>query len=78
MKILPVSIKQAKDSDSSFFIELYNIYLKTGTVRICNCDAVITFNDLQYYPVPIQRGNIKSTVDSKVDNMDLKIADADN
>lgn len=78
MKILPVSIKQAKDSDSSFFIELYNIYLKTGTVRICNCDAVITFNDLQYYPVPIQRGNIKSTVDSKIDNMDLKIADADN
>lgn len=78
MKILPVSIELAKEQSSSFFIELYNIYLKTGTIRICNCDTVISFNGYNYYPVPIERGNIKSTVDAKIDNMDLKIADADN
>lgn len=77
MKILPVSIEQAKEQSSSFFIELYNIYLKTGTIRICNCDVIIEFNGYQYYPVPIKRGSIKSSVDSKIDNVDLTIADAD-
>ena len=78
MKILPVSIEKAKEQASSFFVELYNVYLKTGTIRICNCDTVINFNGYNYYPVPIERGNIKSTVDAKIDNMDLKISDADN
>lgn len=78
MKILPVSIEKAKEQNSSFFIELYNIYLKTGTIHICNCDSVITFNGLDYQPVPIERGSIKTTVDAKIDNMDLKIADVDN
>lgn len=77
MKILPVSIEQAKEQSSSFFIELYNIYLKTGTIRICNCDVIIEFNGYQYYPVPIKRGSISSSVDSKIDNVDLTIADAD-
>ena len=78
MKILPVSIEKAKEQASSFFVELYNVYLKTGTIRICNCDTVINFNGYNYYPVPIERGNIKSTVDAKIDNMDLNISDADN
>lgn len=78
MKILPVSMAQAKEENSSFFIELYNIYLKTGTIRICNCDVVINFKGFDYHPVPIERGSIKSTVDAKIDNMDLKVADADN
>lgn len=69
---------QAKEQNSSFFIELYNIHLKTGIIRICNCDEVIVFAGLSYQPVPIERGTIKSTVDAKIDNMDLKIADADN
>ena len=56
MKILPVSIELAKEQSSSFFIELYNIYLKTGIIRICNCDTVISFNGYNYYPVPIERG----------------------
>lgn len=78
MKILPVSMELAKEQDSSFFIELYNIYLKTGTIRICNCDVIIHFGDYDYYPVPIERGNIKTSVDAKIDNVDLKISDADN
>lgn len=78
MKILPISIEKSKEQNGTFFIELYNIYLKTGTIHICNCDTVITFNNRDYQPVPIERGSIKSTVDAKIDNMDLKIADADN
>lgn len=78
MKILPVSMQLAKEQSSSFFIELYNIHLKTGTIRICNCDEVITFAGYEFYPVPVERGNIKTSVDSKIDNVDLKIADADN
>lgn len=78
MKILPVSMERAKELASSFFIELYVLHLKTGIIRICNCDEIITFAGNEYYPVPIQRGTIKSTVDAKIDNVELKIADTDN
>lgn len=78
MKILPISMKTAKESSNPFFIELYTIWLTTGVIRLCNCDEVITFAGNDYSPVPIQRGTIKATVDSKVDNVELKIVDADN
>lgn len=78
MKILPISFNEAKEKYSSFFIELYTIHLKTGIIRICNCDIMIYFGGYNYYPVPIERGSIKTTVDAKVNNMDLKISDADN
>ena len=60
MKILPISMAAAKEQSSSFFIELYVLHLKTGIIRICNCDEVITFGGCDYYPVPVQRGTIKS------------------
>ena len=78
MKILPISMAAAKEQSSSFFIELYVLHLKTGIIRICNCDEVITFGGCDYYPVPVQRGTIKSSVDAKIDNVELKIADTDN
>jgi hypothetical protein len=77
MKILPVIISQAKERSNNFFIELYTLWLTTGIIRLCNCDQVITFNGNAYQPVPVQRGTIKSTVDAKVDNVELKIADTD-
>lgn len=78
MKILPISFQEAKEKFSSFFIELYIIHLKTGDIRICNCDILINFEGYNYYPVPIERGSIKTSVDAKINNMDLKISDADN
>ena len=78
MRILPVNMEAAKESGNPFFIELYVIHLKTGDIRICNCDTVIHFAGYDYYPVPIERGSVKTSVDSKIDNMDLKISDADN
>ena len=77
MKILPVSMATAKEQYSSFFIEIYIIRLLTGVIRLCNCDEEIVFDGEIYSPVPIQRGTIKSTVDAKIDNVELKIADAD-
>lgn len=77
MKILPVVIKEAKEKYNNFFIELYTLTLTTGIVRLCNCDKVIQFGGNDYQPVPVQRGSIKSTVDSKIDNVELKIADTD-
>ena len=77
MKILPVLIKEAKEKYSNFFIELYTLTLTTGVVRLCNCDKVISFAGNDYQPVPVQRGSIKSSVDSKIDNVELKIADTD-
>lgn len=77
MKILPVKLAEAKERANSFFIELYTIWLTTGIIRLCNCDQVITFNGQDYQPVPVQRGTIKSTVDAKIDNVELKIADSD-
>lgn len=77
MKILPVQIATAKERSNSFFIELYTLWLTTGIIRLCNCDQAITFNGNTYQPVPVQRGTIKSTVDAKIDNAELKIADTD-
>ena len=77
MKILPVQIATAKERSNSFFIELYTLWLTTGIIRLCNCDQAITFNGNTYQPVPVQRGTIKSTVDAKIDNVELKIADTD-
>lgn len=78
MKILPVNVKKMAESGNPFFIEIYNIYLKTGIVRICNADVIINFDGNEYHPVPIERGSIKSSVDEKLDNVDLKISDVDN
>ena len=72
--ILPVKMSTAKEQADNFFIELYNLYLPTGTLHIAACDEIITFNGIAYQPLPIQRGDIKLTVDSKVDNVELKIA----
>lgn len=77
MKILPVIIEKAKEAYGNFFVELYTLTLTTGIVRLCNCDKVVSFAGHDYQPVPVQRGSIKSTVDSKIDNVELKIADTD-
>ena len=77
MRILPVVLEEAKEKYNNFFIELYTLTLTTGIVRLCNCDKVINFGGNDYQPVPVQRGSIKSTVDSKIDNVELKIADTD-
>lgn len=59
------------------FIELYHLYLPTATVRYAACDVDIVFGGNTYKSLPIQRGEIKATVDNKVDTVELKIANVD-
>jgi len=77
MIILPVALATAKEQSQNFFIELYEVHLPSGTVRFAACDEDIPFNGQVYKSVPIQRGEIKTTVDSKTDNVELKIANVD-
>lgn len=77
MRILPVAISQAKEQDSVLFVELYKIHLKNGAIYIAACDQEITFNGQKYRPVPIERGTYRSSVDGKLDNVELKIGNVD-
>lgn len=75
MKILPVSVAAEKEKFSVFFIELYTIHLIDRVVRIAACDRDILYEDNVYYNFPIQRGEITTTVDPKINNVELKICD---
>lgn len=77
MIVLPQKLSEAKDSDSVFVIELYEINLSTGTTYIAACDIDITFAGQKYIAIPIEREEIVRSVDNVVDNMNLKIADCD-
>lgn len=73
--ILPVSMDKAKDSKNPFFIELYSINLRTGTMRIAACDENIVFDGETYYGVPFQRGEITKTTDNIVDSCTITLGD---
>lgn len=77
MIILPSKLSEAKDSDSIFTIELYQIHLRTGTTYIAACDEDISFAGQKYIAIPIQRDTITRSVDNVVDSMNLSIADCD-
>ena len=44
MIILPQKMSEMKDSDATFFIELYIVKLKTGTIYLAATDTDITFD----------------------------------
>jgi hypothetical protein len=65
------------------FVELYIFHLQQGDLYFAACDTDITFIDVhtdtlaQYKAFPIERGNRKSTVDNKLDNVELKVSNFD-
>lgn len=77
MKILPIKFNEMKESSDNFFIELYEIELRSGTLRFAACDTDITFAGKQYLSMPIERGGYTQTVDSKLNNLELKIGNVD-
>lgn len=77
MRVLPVKFQEAKEAASNFFIELYRIDLKSGELRFAACDKDITFNGEKYLAVPIERTEYRQSVDSKVDNLELRVGDVD-
>ena len=64
-------MQEMKDSDETFFIELYVIELRTGTVRIAACDENIMFAGEEYMAVPFQRQNIVRSMDSLADSCEI-------
>lgn len=52
MIILPQKMSEMKDSDATFFIELYIVNLKTGTIYLAATDTDITFAGQTYMAIP--------------------------
>lgn len=77
MQILPKKIQEMKDSDSTFFLTLVQLYLKTATLYFVLCDQDITFNKQDYTALPIEIGVVKKTVDNKVDETEITISNVD-
>ena len=77
MLTLPIKIAAAKEKSSTFFIELYEIYMPQATLRYAAADEDIVFNGNTYLAAPIQRDTVKATADSKLDNCKLTVSDFD-
>lgn len=75
--IAPVSLQQMKDKGETFFIELYEVTLRTGTIYLAACDEDIEFNGHTYVAVPFERGDISKSIDQVVDQCTVNIGDVD-
>ena len=76
-RVLPIAMAQAKEEYENFFIELYTMKLPSGEMRLVACDEDIDFDGKSFMAVPLQRNDFKQSVDGKIDNMELQIADVD-
>ncbi len=74
---IPVSLQQMKDKGETFFIELYEIALRTGTIYLAACDEDIEFNGQTYIAVPFERGEISKSIDQVTDQCTISIGDVD-
>lgn len=82
---LPTKLSEIKDTlmygeEAVVLIDLYVLHLGSDKYYFSACDTDIEFyepgtnNPVTYYAQPIQRGKIRSTVDSKIDNVEIKIS----
>ena len=74
---LPVCMKEMKESAQTFFIELYTIELRTGTIYLAACDEDIVYHGNKYMAVPIQRESVVRSMDNITDSCNLTISDVD-
>ena len=74
---IPVSLQQMKDKGETFFIELYEVSLRTGTIYLAACDEEIEFNGHTYIAVPFERGEISKSIDQVTDQCSISIGDID-
>lgn len=74
---LPVCMNEMKDKGNTFFIELYTIALRTGTIHLAACDEDIVFDGVRYIAVPIQRESVTRSMDNITDSCQLTISDVD-
>lgn len=77
MVILPQKMSEMKDSDKTFFIELYIVKLKTGTIYLSATDTDITFRGQTYIAIPFQRETIDRSMDNVIDSCEISLGDGD-
>ena len=77
MIILPQRMSQMKDSDETFFIELYKIELRTGALYLAATDTDITFAGQEFLAIPLQRETIDKSVDNVIDDCNISLGDGD-
>lgn len=75
MIILPQKMSEMKDSDATFFIELYIVKLKTGTIYLAATDTDITFAGQTYMAIPFQRETIDKSMDNVIDSCEISLGD---
>ena len=75
MIILPQKMSEMKDSDATFFIELYIVNLKTGTIYLAATDTDITFAGQTYMAIPFQRETIDKSMDNVIDSCEISLGD---
>jgi uncharacterized phage protein (TIGR02218 family) len=75
--ILPQKMSEMKDSDATFFIELYIVKLKTGTIYLAATDTDITFAGQTYMAIPFQRETIDRSMDNVIDTCEISLGDGD-
>ena len=75
--VLPVSMAEAKEQNESFFLEIYDISLRTGVIHLVAADEDIEFNGVKYMAVPIQRDSLTRSMDNITDSCSLTISDVD-
>jgi hypothetical protein len=75
MIVLPVSMQQMKDSNETFFIELYIINLPSGNIYLAATDEDIMFNGKKYLAVPFQRQDITRSMDNITDSCTITLGD---
>ena len=64
------------DVDHLFIVEIYDIFLRTGVIYVCNTDRDITFEGHKYIALPIEREDISRNVDNTDDDVKITMADA--
>lgn len=77
MIILPQKMSEMKDSNQTFFIELYKIDLRTGPLYLAATDTDITFAGQTFIAIPFERETITRSVDNVIDSCDIKLGDGD-
>lgn len=75
MMTLPVCMAEAKEKDNSFFLELYQIKLRTQTIHIVAADEDIHYNGQLFTAIPFKRGEITRSIDSINNEVTVELGD---
>ena len=74
--ILPRQIRQAKESNQLNIVEIYDVQLRIGTLRLCNTNVDIFFEGHKYFSIPISREEVSQSVDETDNSVKFEMSDA--